>query len=733
MAYVNSVFNQNFLEYASYVIKDRAIPHIDDGLKPVQRRILHSLFEMDDGKFHKVANVVGHAMRYHPHGDASIYSALVVLANKDLFIDKQGNFGNIMTGDEASAARYIECRVNELARQLLYKPEITRYEESYDGRNREPVVFPAKVPLVLVQGAEGIAVGMSTRILPHNFIEVMQAMVCALQGKAFQLFPDFPTGGLVDVSDYQDGLGKVLVRAKLDTRDPKRIVIRELPFGSTTESLIASIENAARKNKIKIAGISDYTTEQVEIEIKLARGITTADTVDALFAFTDCENSISVNLLVIRDNRPVIMSVTEVIQYHTRRLVAVLTAELELERGKLLDRLHARTLEQIFVEERIYQKIEEMTTHDAVFAAVRAGFEPFLAQIKREITDDDIDRLLKIPIRRISLYDINKARQEMKEIRARLGEIKAHLGNIEAYAIGFLESVIDGQTEHHPRRTEITSFEKVDVREAAQRNLTLRYDGDSGYLGYAVASGKALFDVSNYDRILVMRRTGAYSVMNVPEKLFVDKGMLVCGHADKETLSQKVFTVLYRNKQGAVYLKRCRIEGYILDRGYRIIPDDADILKVTTREDVDAVLKYKPLSKYKVLEERFPVSDYLIKSVKAAGVRLSTKELKSAIFESSNGGGKGTSAARKTPNTGSESSNRRGSSSTNGRGSSADAERAATNGTKSAAKSGAKNPTQATAKDTGKRSKSTARKTGTQKDGTGTQKDGTGRENDAKG
>ena len=288
MAYVRKIFNENFMEYASYVIKDRAIPHLDDGLKPVQRRILHSLFEMDDGKFHKVANVVGHCMKYHPHGDASIYSALVVLANKDLFIDKQGNFGNIYTGDEASAARYIECRALPLAKKILYNPEITKYDDSYDGRNREPVVFPAKIPVVLVHGAEGIAVGMSTRILPHNFIEVLEAMSACLRGKKFALYPDFPTAGLMDAANYADGGGSVLVRAKIDTSDPKRIVIRELPFGATTTSLIDSIENAARKNKVKIASISDFTAEDVEIEIKLPRGVYTQEVVDALYAFTDC-------------------------------------------------------------------------------------------------------------------------------------------------------------------------------------------------------------------------------------------------------------------------------------------------------------------------------------------------------------------------------------------------------------------------------------------------------------
>ncbi|TFH06271.1 MAG: DNA topoisomerase IV subunit A, partial [Spirochaetales bacterium] len=366
MAYVNTLFNDNFLEYASYVIKDRAIPDLDDGLKPVQRRILHSLFEKDDGKFHKVANIVGHTMQYHPHGDASIYAALVVVANKDLFIEKQGNFGNILTGDEASAARYIECRATPLAKRLLHKPEITVYEPSYDGRRNEPVVFPAKFPVVLVMGAEGIAVGMSTKILPHNFIEVCGAVQNALRGEPFELFPDFFGGGLVDVSEYDDGQGKVLTRAKLDISDPKRIVIREMPFGSTTVSIAASIEAATKKNKVKVAAINDYTAGNVEIEIKLPRGVYAKEVLDSLYAFTECENSISVNLLVIKDGKPTIMTITEVIQYHAKHLVKILTRELELERDQLLDKLHARTLERIFVEERIDKGIEEQTTAAAV-------------------------------------------------------------------------------------------------------------------------------------------------------------------------------------------------------------------------------------------------------------------------------------------------------------------------------------------------------------------------------
>jgi len=632
MAYVSEVFKTNFLEYASYVIKDRAIPHIDDGLKPVQRRILHSLFELDDGKFNKVANVVGNCMKYHPHGDASIYSALVAFANKDLFIDKQGNFGNVFTGDAPSAARYIECRLLPLAKDVFYNPEITEYEDSYDGRNREPVTFPAKIPALLVQGAEGIAVGMSTRILPHNLIEVVEAVISCLKGVPFKLFPDFLTGGFADVSEYNDGNGKILVRAKLDTKDPKKLIIRELSFGSTTESLINSIEAAAKKNKIKISTIDDYSAEGVEIEIKLARGVYASDTVDALFAFTDCESSIAVNLLVIKDSMPVIMTVSEVIQHHADRLVEILTAELKLEQKQLGDRLHARTIEQIFIEERIYKRIEEKTTMEGVLNAVINGFNPFSKQIRREVTTEDVDRLLKIVIRRISLYDINKVKKEMQEIRKRIKEIKHHLAHITDYAIAFLkENIISKHRDDYPRRTEIISFGQVDVREAAQRNLKLRYDPKTGYIGYE-ASGNVLFDASQYDRILVLRKTGAYSVINVPEKLFVDKGMLYCGFADQETCAQTVFTIVYKNEKGYAHIKRCRIEKFILSKGYSIIPDNCTVLKATTLEDVSLTINYKPKPRLRVLQQTFSVSDYIIKGVKAQGVRLANKEVKSARF-----------------------------------------------------------------------------------------------------
>lgn len=633
MSYVKKLFNDNFLEYASYVIKDRAIPDLEDGLKPVQRRILHSLFEMDDGKFHKVANVVGHCMKYHPHGDASIGSALVVLANKELFVDKQGNFGNILTGDPASAARYIECRALPLAKRVLYNPEITEYTDSYDGRNKEPIAFRAKIPVILIHGAEGIAVGMSTKILPHNYEEVLGAVKSCLQGKAFKLYPDFPTGGYVDVSGYEDGNGKVLVRAKLDTSDEKRIVVREIPFGTTTESLMNSIENAARQNKIKVSSITDFTTEKAEIEIKLARGVHTEEVVDSLYAFTDCEVSISVNLLVIRKGLPVIMTVTEIIKYYAGQIVEVLRDELKLEERGLLDKIHARTLERIFIEERIYKRIETVKTKQGVISTVIKGFEPYMNEIKREVTEDDVERLLKIPIRRISLYDINKARDEMAQLQARLKEVRHHLKHITEYAVSFVDALLEGVAEEQKRKTEVISFDKVDVREVAQRNLSLCYDDSTGYIGYDVKSGKTLFNVSNYDRILVIRASGVYSVIDVPDKLFVDKGMLYCGLADKDEMAETVFSILYKNnKTGYAHLKRCKIEKFILDKSYELIPDGNKIVKLTTKEDVEASVTYKEKPRLKVLDESFDVSGYLVKGVKAAGVRLSAKEIKSAKF-----------------------------------------------------------------------------------------------------
>ena len=623
MAYIDRLYDNYFLEYASYYIKDRAIPHIDDGLKPVQRRILHALHKIDDGKFHKVANVVGQTMQYHPHGDQSIYGALVVLANKDLFIEKQGNFGNIFTGDEAASARYIECRLTPLAKQVLFNKELTGYVDSYDGRNQEPVVFPAKIPVLLAQGAEGIAVGMATKILPHNLIELLEAQIAYLQDRPFQLRPDFPTSGLADFSAYNDGNGKVLVRARLDASDPKRIVIRELAFGTTTEQLIASIEDAVRKNKIKIGAISDYTAENVEIEIKLPRGTYTEEVVDALYAFTDCELSISANLMLINEhNQPQVLSATEVLQHNVDRLVDILKAELRLEADQLNDRLHAKTLEQIFIENRIYKAIEEQTTTAKVALAVRTGLWPFAPQIKREITDDDIETLLKIPIRRISRYDINRAQKEMKEIRARLRQIEKHLDSIIPYAISFIQSLVDKYRDQFPRRTKIVEIKRVDVRSAANRNLKLRYDKKTGYLGHQI-NGTPLFDVSLYDSVVAIRKDGTYSVVHAPDKLFVGKGMLHCGLIDKDL----VFSIVYKDKAGASYIKRCTIDKFILGRSYDLVPAECKVLKLTTDSDKKIALAYKPKPRLRKLNEVFPIGQYPVRGLRAGGIRLTTKEL----------------------------------------------------------------------------------------------------------
>ncbi|MGI9256059.1 MAG: DNA topoisomerase IV subunit A [Salinispira sp.] len=636
MAWVEKLFNTNFLEYASYVIRERAIPHIDDGFKPVQRRIMHSLLEIDDGKLHKVANVVGHCMKYHPHGDASIFAALVLLANKDLFIEKQGNFGNIFTGDDASAPRYIECRALPFAKRVLHNPELTTWLPSYDGRNREPAVFPAKIPVLLIQGAEGIAVGMSTKILPHNFTEVLKAVRSRLRGKKTSLSPDFPTGGLIDVSAYDDGTGSVLVRAGIDTDDPKRLIIRELPFGSTTESLISSIENAARKGKIKIGSINDYTTDRVEIEIQLPRGVYAEDLLNALYAFTDCEQNISVNPLVIRDALPTVMTISEIIDHHADQLQNILRRELEHELSHLLDTLHARTLERIFIEERIYKVIEEMDSMEKIHRAVRKGFEPFVGNIgstargdniARAITPADIDTLLNIPIRRISVYDIKRAQAEMERIQARINECRAHLKDIITYAESFLTSIISTRSSHFPRRTSLESFSKIEVRAAAIRNLTLRYDPRSGFVGTALSSGNVLFEVNEFDRILVIRKDGAYSVHTVSGKEFFGAGLRAVLPADKEHLFRVVHTIIYQNKEKQTYIKRCRIEKFIHKKTYHLVAEGCKIIAYTMREGGQAQLQYKPRPRLKITEEFFAIEDYPVKGSDARGLRLSAKEV----------------------------------------------------------------------------------------------------------
>ena len=634
MSHVSKIFDENFIEYASYVIRDRAIPDLLDGFKPVQRRIIHTLLEMDDGRYHKVANVVGATMKYHPHGDASIYEALVNLTNCNLFIEGQGNFGNFLTGDGAAAGRYIECRLLPLAKKVLYSPEITEYIDSYDGRNREPVVFPAKLPVVVVQGTSGIAVGMKTDILPHNLLEVIDAQEAVLRGEEIALYPDFPGGGIVDVSAYDDGCGFVSVRARLDVSDPKKIIITELPYGVTSEQMIDSIEDAAKKGKLHIASINDFTADTANIEINLQRNTYTKDMVDALYAYTKCENKISVNPIVIVDDLPKVMPITEMVRFHARHLIDTLTQELHIERGHLVDRLHARTLERIFIEERIYKRIENKNTQEAVNKAVITDFKPFAAELVRELDDDDVERLLKIPIRRISLFDIEKNRSDIEEINAAIAACDEHLAHIVEYALSYLEDLkasID--QDLWKRKTEIGSFGITDAKQIAVRNLELRYDEATGYIGTNMKTGEPLIKVSSYDKIFYMKKDGSYRVINVSDKEFIGtEGIFYINYAEKELLQNVVFTMIFREKESKFYfINRFLITSFITGKLYSILPQgNYKLVKLAIFPNAVITAKYKPGCGYRVMEETFRFADFPVrKTPQTNGIKIITKQLAS--------------------------------------------------------------------------------------------------------
>ena len=637
-SYAKDLFKKNYIEYASYVIKERAIPDIMDGLKPVQRRIIHTLIELDDGRFHKVANVVGRTMSYHPHGDASIYSALVNLTNCDLLIEGQGNFGNFMTGDNAAAARYIECRLMPLAKKILYNPELTEFVDSYDGRSREPVRFQAKVPILVIQGTDGIAPGMTTRILPHNFMEVIDALEKSLKGEKVLLYPDFPGGGIVDISDYKDGSGTVTVRAKLNTDDPKKIYIEELPFGVTSEQMINSIENAVKKGRLKVNSISDFTAEKVSIEISLSKNTYSKDIVDALYAYTLCEEKISCFCLVIKDKYPVETTISDIISFHSKHLIEVLQGELNLQIGHLIDRLHSRTLERIFIEERIYKRIEQKRSQEAINKSIVSGFEPYKDSLVRDLTSEDIERLLKIPIRRISLFDMEKNKEEIEGINKDIKKAKYHLNHIVDYAMTYLEEIKKmAPKELERRKTKISNFEAVSVREVAQRDKTLKYDSSTGYVGYDLKNGSTLLEVSVFDKVLFVSKNGDYVSMVAPDKFFIGKSLAYCNYSDKEVISKVVFTVFYQEKKENIfYIKRSRLGGLITNKVYSFLPDKTkkeenyQVRRISTLEDGVITAKYKKGLGYKKIEENFFFSDFLVKNPKARGVRvINNKQLSS--------------------------------------------------------------------------------------------------------
>lgn len=625
---LHQLFDDNFLEYTSYVIRERAIPSLEDGLKPVQRRILQTLYNMEDGRFHKVANVVGETMKLHPHGDQSIFAALVNLANKGFLIDRQGNFGNIFTGDRASAARYIECRLSPLAKEILFDKELTEFVDSYDGRMQEPVNLPAKIPLLLLMGAEGIAVGMATKILPHNFCELLKAQQAILRNEEFVLYPDFVQKGMLDVTAYHDGNGKVRCRARIEEENEKTIIIKEIPYSTTTQSLTDSIEKAAKTGKIKILSINDYTAENVEIEIKLPRNIYAKDTIKALYAFTDCEVAITPNLTLINGNTPETSTVSKVIEANTKKLKADLQKELENQLSKLNDRLHARLLEQIFIEERLYKNIEEETSYGAVIKSVDSSLANFAEELIRPVTKEDIERLLEIKIKRISRYDINKQKREIRDIRKEIKGIQKSLKDIVGYTLNFLEAILNKYGSMYPRQTELTSFSEVSFRKAALSNLIIGYERSSGFMGLQIKEKDKNDDLSitcsEYDKLFLIFKSGVYKIIPVTEKLYVGSDLEWFGVLEKNT----VFNVVYRDgTENLTYVKRFKSPSYILEKEYRLFTEHkrSKILLLEFGEEKFAKINLMPSSRARTNNFEISFDDYLIKNAAAKGKRVSNR------------------------------------------------------------------------------------------------------------
>ncbi|MDR3624730.1 MAG: DNA topoisomerase IV subunit A [Chlamydiales bacterium] len=617
----------NFLKYASYVILDRAIPNVVDGLKPVQRRILHTLYGMDDGKLHKVANVAGQTMAYHPHGDAPITEALVNLANKGFLLDRQGNFGNLFTGDPAAASRYIETRLSLLAKETLFNKDLTETLPSYDGRHQEPVAFPAKIPVLLMQGAEGIAVGMATRILPHNFSELLQAEIDHLEGKEFTLLPDFPTGGIMDASSYDRGLGKIKLRARLHCPDEKTIVIKEVCYGTTTESLIQSIDESAKKGKIKIDSIYDFTAENVEIEIKLPRGQYAHQVIDALYAFTECEVSLSSQVLVIKDNFPWQTDVHEILKLHVELLQEYLKRELEFEKARLLEKIFHKSLERIFIENRIYKRIEEIANYQEIHATIASHLLPFHEELSRIPSHDDREKLLNIPIRRISRFDLNQNKEEIERFEKELAKVEKDLKQIKRVTISYLKGLLTKYGKDFERKTEVQTLEEVDKKAIASKKLKIFIDPETGFAGTKVQGGLS-FECTNFDKLLFIFKDGSYVVINIPEKHYLyhnNSELVFAGVADKKT----VFTALYLDpKTKYLYGKRFIIEKFILDKVYRFIDEDTLFKGITQANNANLKINFKPKANQKVHLLNFKIEDILVKGVSAKGIRISDKEIK---------------------------------------------------------------------------------------------------------
>ncbi len=569
---LSGMYQDWFLDYASYVILERAVPHLNDGLKPVQRRILHAMRRLDDGRYNKVANIIGHTMQFHPHGDASIGDALVQLGQKDLLIDTQGNWGNILTGDGAAASRYIEARLSKFALEVVFNPKTTAWKASYDGRNKEPVTLPVKFPLLLAQGVEGIAVGLASKILPHNFNELIDASIAHLEKKPFELYPDFPTGGHADFSRYNDGLrgGIIKVRAKITKLDKKSLVITELPYGKTTTSLIDSIIKANEKGKIKIKKIDDNTAENVEIIIQLASGISPDKTIDALYAFTDCEVPISPNACVILDDKPRFMGVSEILKVSAENTVEILTRELEIRLGELEDDWHRASLEKIFIENEIYEDIKTCKTEEEILSTIDKGLKPFVKNLIREVTREDLIRLSNIPIRRISKYSSFKADEYMKGVEGEMDEVRNNLAHIIPYTINYYRQIKKKYGKGHERLTEIRSFDTIEATKVVVANEKLYANRAEGFIGTSLRKDEYICDCSDIDDIIVIRKDGSFLITKVSEKSFVGKDIEHVA-VFKKNDTRTIYNIIYRDgKNGVIMMKRCPITGLTRDKEYNL-------------------------------------------------------------------------------------------------------------------------------------------------------------------
>lgn len=640
--HLSGMYQSWFLDYASYVILERAVPHINDGLKPVQRRILHSMKRLDDGRYNKVANIVGHTMQFHPHGDASIGDALVQLGQKDLLIDCQGNWGNILTGDSAAAPRYIEARLSKFALETVFNPKTTQWQASYDGRNREPVTLPVKFPLLLAQGVEGIAVGLSSKILPHNFNELIDASISYLKGEKFALYPDFQTGGYIDVSKYNDGErgGSVKIRTKISKQDNKTLVISEIPYGRTTSSIIESILKANDKGKIKIKKVDDNTAKNVEILVHLAPGVSSDKTIDALYAFTDCEISVSPNCCVIKDDKPHFLTVSDVLKHSTDNTLSLLQKELEIEKGELEETLFFASLEKIFIEERIYKdkEFEQAASMDEAIAHVDRRLTPFKPQFIREVTRDDILKLMEIKMARILKFNTQKCEEQILQIKTDIARIQDHLAHIVDYTIQWFQMLKEKYGKRYPRLTEIRSFDTIQATKVAEANEKLYINRAEGFIGTSLKKDEFVCNCSDIDDIIIFYRSGIYKIVKVSEKMFVGKDIIYLNVFNRND-SRTIYNVIYRDgKMGTNFIKRFAIGGITRDKEYNLTKgtEGSRILYFSANtngeaETVKVILKPKLRQKLLMFEKDF--STIAIKGRSSIGNTLTKAEIHKVVLK----------------------------------------------------------------------------------------------------